>query len=79
MHDFEQHPEYAFKRFGILDKICRWLTSEDPRILYEWDQIDRWLVTRDERILTEWSFKFNAPFADVAEALEDVIRNEKNR
>lgn len=37
LHDFEQHPEYAFKRFGILDKICRWLTSEDPRILYEWD------------------------------------------
>ena len=41
------------------------------------DQIDRWLVTKDERILNEWSFKFNSPFRDVAEALEDVIRNEK--
>ena len=43
------------------------------------DQINRWLVTRDQRILNEWSFKFNCHFSEVAEALEDVIRNEKNR
>lgn len=43
------------------------------------DQIDRWLVTRDERILNEWCFKFNCPFAEVADALEDVLKNEKNR
>lgn len=43
------------------------------------DQIDRWLVTRDDRILNEWSFKFNCPFSEVAEALEDVLKNEKNR
>ena len=43
------------------------------------DQINRWLVTKDDRILTEYSFKFNCPFSEVAEALEDVLKNEKNR
>lgn len=41
------------------------------------DQIDRWLVTKDKRILSEWSFKFNCPFRDVAEALEDILQEER--
>lgn len=56
---------------------------EDPEYCFREfqlrDQIDRWLVTKDERILNEWSFKFNCQFAEVAEALEDVLKNEKNR
>ena len=41
------------------------------------DQINRWLVTRDPRILKEYSYKFNCPFSEVADALEDVLKNEK--